>query len=409
MYQINEISNRDIALLHYYRILRQPADFLSAVFTDEDAILTEIYEGNPTEFQTDDERALYSFELGINQIKDKIPYLEFDTTNDLDRKNLESLLYLNGTTIYGVIPTFKEPIQIRVYWVSSLADIQSAIDNFIQALSELGIDDLRQALADAKNKPKGLASISGRDENLIEFVRSDDKLTMQDSDYMITSALDSQMLVNPSQELLMSLPRVLRHSINISITDGGTRYLASYSGCSLNIRGNGNWLFRDVSSDINLISGSGFVKIWNCSCVHIRTSLELDNDKSSYYTCTDLYAHHSFIILNQGVIQNLCLVGGSVFLEVPTTVTFGHRTTTIENISLIGYGCSFYSWSSVPNIPTSKIQGLAWWFIPGLNDTALYIAGRRIDEISGEHDREMQPTQIVEYNVDNIHIHTGGD
>lgn len=409
MYQINEISNRDISLLHYYRILRQPSDFLTAALSDSEPSLTEIYEGEITDLRTEDGRVLYGFDLGINLSENQIPYLEFDTTDESDRKSLESLLYLEGNTIYGVKPTFRNPVQIRIYQVSSLADIQKSIDDFIQALSKLGIDDLRNALKDAKNKPKGLAAISGRNENLIEFVRSDDKLTMQDSDYMITSALDAQMLVNPSQELLMSLPRVLKHSINISITDGGTRYLSSYSGCSLNIRGNGNWLFRDVDSDINLISGSGFIKVWNCSCVHIRTSLELNNDKAGYYTCTDLYAHRSFVILNQGVIDNLCLVGGSVLLEVPTAATFGQRTTTIENIELIGYGCSFYSWSAVPNIPTSKILGLVWWFIPGLNDTALYIAGRRIDEVSGEHDRELQPTQIVEYNVDNIHIHTGGD
>ena len=70
---------------------------------------------------------------------------------------------------------------------------------------------------------------------------------------MITSALEAQMLVNPSQELLMSLPRKLKHSINISVTDGDTRYLESFSGYSINIKGNGNWVIRDVEDDKKIL------------------------------------------------------------------------------------------------------------------------------------------------------------
>ena len=65
MYQMNEISNRDVSLLHYYRILRQPSDFLSAIYCDEETVMTEIYQGISCDFMTEDNRFVYEFDLGI--------------------------------------------------------------------------------------------------------------------------------------------------------------------------------------------------------------------------------------------------------------------------------------------------------------------------------------------------------
>lgn len=107
MYQINEISNRDVSLLHYYRILRNPSDFLSAVYRDDEPDIVEIYQGVSSEYLTDDDRQVYRFDLGIEERKGKIPYLEFDTDNDADRKHLETLLYLEDSSLYGVRSEFE--------------------------------------------------------------------------------------------------------------------------------------------------------------------------------------------------------------------------------------------------------------------------------------------------------------
>ena len=409
MYQINEISNRDLSLLHYYRILRKPSDFLSAVYDSGEPDVTEIFEGADTELETDDGYPVYAFNLDVEAHDEYIPYLEFDTKNEADRKHLETLLYLEDGIIYGKSAAFTEPVQVRVYWVSSLDSIRKAIDAYLDAIDELDVDKLRKALTDRKNQPRSVAAISGRDQNLIQFTIDASGMTMQDSDYMITSALDAQLLINPSQELLMSLPRELRHSINISITDSSTRYLESFSGFSINIQGNGSWVIRDVDSSINFITGTGKVYLWNCRLVHFRTTVDSSVPIRSGYQCEYLHAHRSLVVLNQCTVDDICIVGGTTLIAVPNVTSLSYTGLNIKHVRLIGHGCYFYSWDKPIPINPAHILGTAWWYSLVGEGTALYVAGRRIDEVSGEHDAELMPSRLLEFNVDNIHIRQGGD
>ena len=409
MYQMNEISNRDLSLLHYYRILRNPADFLSAIYDSGEPEVTEIFKGTDTEFETDDGSPIYGFSLDLANRDGYIPYLEFSTKNENDRKHLETLLFLDDMTIYGNSAEFEEPVQVSVYWVSSLDSIRKAIDDYLAALGELDITKLRKAFGDKKNQPKGIAAISGREENLVEFTDDDAGLTMKDSSYMITSALEAQLLVNPSQELLMSLPRKLKHTINISVTDGDTRYLESFSGCSINIKGNGDWVMRDVESGINFITGSGKVYLWNCRLVHFRTTVEQNVSIRSGFQCKYLHAHKSLVVLNQCEVDDICIVGGTTLIAVPMVASSGFTGLKVKHVTLIGHGCYYYSWDKEIPINPAYILGTAGWCSISGAETALYIAGRRIDEVSGEHDEELKPSKIVELDIDNIHIRQGGD
>lgn len=410
MYQMNEISNRDVSLLHYYRILRQPSDFLSAIYCDDEPVMTEIYQGISCDFMTEDNRFVYEFDLGIELKEGKIPYLEFDTDNDADRKRLEALLYLDNISIYGVISKFEKPVEVKIYWVSSLDDIRKALDRYREAIYGLNLDDLRNRFEDRKNQPKALENITGRHDNLVEFTEGKRGLTMKDSDYMIATALSAQLLVNPSQELLMSLPRKLKHNINIAITDRKTRYLASFSGYTINIRGNGSWVIRDVDSGIDFTKGSGSVYLWNCSIVHFRNSVE--KTKKEKFNCKYLHAHRSLIVVNQGVLDDATLTGGSTLAILPVTVPMSENEDfgiEVKKISYVGCGCSVYSWlGTVPVLP-SAILGLVRCFNAKTHSNSLYIAGRRIDEVSCEHDAELNPSRIVEYNAGNIHIYQEGD
>lgn len=406
MYQINEISNRDVSLLHYYRILRKPSDFLSAAYRDEEPDIVEIHQGVSSEYLTDDARRVYRFDLGIEERKGKIPYLEFDTDNDADRKHLETLLYLEDSSLYGVRSEFEKPVEVKVYWVNSLDDIRKALDRYREAIYRLNLDDLRDQFEHKKNQPKALESIKGRDDNLVEFTEGTQGLTMRDSDYMITSALEAQLIVNPSQELLMSLPRKLKHNINISVTDGQTRYLASFSGYTINIRGNGNWVIRDVDSSIDFTTGRGRVYLWNCSVVHFRTSTSIL--KKEKYECKSLHAHRTLVVVNQGVLDDVTLTGGSTLALLPITAK-EECGVEIKKVSHIGYGCSAYNWLGSIPVTTSAILGLCCCMNVMTYDTSLYIAGKRIDEVGGEHDAELNPSQIVEYNASNIHIYQEGD
>ena len=404
MYLVNEISNRDISLLNCYRILRKPSEFLSAIYNQGEPIVTEIMEGTITDLQSEDGLPLYAFDLGIEPVKGYIPYLEFDPDNDADRKHLETLIYLDNLKLYGKSAEFQEAVQIRVYWVSSLESIKKAIEQYLKSIEELDLSSLRSKFNDKKNQPKGIRAIAGRDENLVEFTNGAEGLTMQDSGYMIASALDAQMLVNPSQELLMSLPRKLKHNINITVTDSSTRYLSSFSGYTISIKGNGNWVIRDTQCGINFVSGKGKIYLWNCKLVHFRNTVS-KGSASTGYNCIYLYAHRSLIILNQGTIKDVHLVGGSTMVEVPTATAEKHSGSDLQNVSLIGHGCSLYSWVKPIPVKAENILGLAWWNSLSDSGGALYIGGRRIDEISGEHEEEMRPSKIIEMDVNNVHIH----
>lgn len=404
MYQINEISNRDVALLYEYRILRQPADFLSAVYKEGESVVCAIQEGSSTDLTTDDGKPIYSYVLDIELVDGKIPYLEFDAATELDRRRLANMLYLDGRMLYSLSSAFEKPVQITIYWVNAISDIQRALGEYSNSLAELNIDKLREAFEERKSQPSGATIVSGRDDNLLKISGKD----MVDSNYLITSALDAQLLVNPSQELLMLLPRRLKHNINISITDGKTRYLSSFSGYSISIQGNCDWVLRDIECGINFVDGEGKVYLRNCRLVHFRNATDTPLTTVAY-TCTYLHAHRSLIIRNQGIIQDVCLVGGSTLLDVPNPIRSLYPAASIQHVTLIGYGCSLYSWATPIVVDTSAILGVAWWLVPGSKQTALYIAGKRIDEVGGEHDAELPPSQILEYNVDNIHIHQGGE
>lgn len=404
MYPIGEISNRDVGLLYEYRILKQPSDFLSAIYSDSEGMVYSIQEGNLTNFKTESDESVYSYKLGFDTVANKIPYLEFRANTTTDKRRLANILYLDGDTLYSLSPGFEQAVQVTLYWVDSLDVIKNAIEDYKASLLALNLDKLKEFLETKKNQPTHQTTISGRDQNLLEISGSD----MVDSDYMITTALDSQLLVNPSQDLLMSLPRRLKHNINISITDGKTRYLSSFSGYTINIQGNCDWVIRDVDSGIDFVNGNGKVYLRNCKLVHFRTAIS-SGVMNNHYTCTYLHAHRSLIVRNQGFIDDIYLTGGSTLLDVPNPISTLYPTTYIKKVSLIGYGCSVYSWAKPIAVDTSAILGLAWWLSPSTKQTALYIAGRRIDEVGGAHDAELHPTQVVEYNVDNIHIHTGGE
>ena len=404
MYHINEISNRDVSLLHYYRILRQPSDFLSAIYRDSVPDICTIQNGEATDIMTDDGQPVYSYLLEIEPQGQKIPYIEFLTDNESDRKKLEDLLYLDNMTLYSTSSAFSEPVNLQIYWVESLSDIVAAVSSYRDAIAALNIDKLKELYEERKKKPTTQVSISGRNQNLVQ---SSD-IGMQDSGYMITSALDSQLLVNPSQELLTLLPSRLRHNIDILVTDGQSRYLSDFSGYSINIQGNCDWVVRDVSSGINFISGSGSVYLRNCSLVHFRNTLNTSTSVDEY-RCNYLQAHRSLVIRNQGSISDVVLLGGSTLIDIPAPMSTVSSVSKIEQVSLVGYGCTLYSWSSTVPVDTANIQGTVWWLEPSSRQTALYIAGRRIDEAGGEHDSELHPSQVIEYDVDNIHIGLGGD
>lgn len=408
MYYVSEISNRDLSVLYQYRILRQPSSFLSAIYRDGEPVYAEIHEGLATDLQTDDGKPIYRYDLGISEVASKIPYLEFSCTSDIDEKRLESMLYLDGMSLYSTVSSFSNPVQVGVYWVSSLEQIRKAIEAYLQAMGKFDLDSLRDLFNARKNQPGGLPAITGRNNNLVQFTNNGEKLTLEDSGYMIESALEGQLLVNPSQELLSSLPRRLKHNINISITDGDTRYLSSFAGYTINIKGNGNWILRDMKSGVDFVSGAGEVRMWNCKLVHFRSTIDEAQRGDGTYTCPYLYAHRSLVVINQCKVADICLTGNATLIAVPVSVEQAKSDIVISKVTAIGYGCSYYSWVGAIPIEPKYIQGLAWSCNPSTNEVLLYIAGRRIDEVSSEHDAELQPSRIVEYNVDNIHIYQGG-
>lgn len=407
-YMINQISNRDTQLLHEYRILRQPSDYLSPIFRDT-IQSTQILSGTPTE-EVFEEYSLWKFDLGVDLTSDKIPYIEFKTRNESDFRNLQSLIYLDGNSIFGFIDSFQEPIDVSIYSVDSLGLIEDLI---AQYLADLGIlnDSLDSLRGKFKDKLGSRVSfvIAGRDQNLIQFTRQDDELALQDSHYKLVTTLVGQSLVNPSQITLSLIPKVLSHDILITITDGKPRVLQGFTGFTIFIMGNGNWVFRDVKSTLNIAATSkkSDIRAFNCSLLYLRSNSEI-NSNSNKIELNSAFLHRTNCIVYDGFVEKCKAIGQSTLVLV---------NGSIGLLEYLGPGSTVECLTKNPKFKTQHIFGNI--YAHGYSDTAAdsggilsghtpsltYISGYRIGFLQGQTDFEMLPDKIASTDVDNIHIH----
>lgn len=405
IFDLNQISNRDTCLLYIYRILRQPSDLLKAIYTEAEPKICQIQSGSESDVLYKGS-VLYSYKLDAELSDDKISYLEFECENENVLKELVDFIHYDTDTkaLYALTPSLAEPVTVKIYEVYSIHAISNTLALFNDSIKSLyaDIDSIREQISDLNPQA---AVINGRDDDLVEFYMDDDdtEMRMHDTGYHITTALSSQRLINPTQELLSRLVRVLNGNIIIDITDGMHRVLDGFVNCTIFISGNGSWVFRDIMSTINIYSSreTAEMKFYNCSLVYFRHVKDLTPDSANIKVkAVSLYRTTAVGV--QGELKELSLNNNSVYVSV---------TDTVKKLTYIGAGCTFATNSDCPDFNMSDIIGNVC--IQGYNtaqsENMLIMDGRTVGFNYNHHDFELPPLHIEAKDEGYVHITEGGD
>ena len=405
IFDLNQISNRDTCLLYIYRILRQPSDLLKAIYTQTEPKVCQIQNGSESDVLYKG-TLLYSYKLDADLTEDKIPYLEFECENENTLKQLVDFIQYDTDTqsLYATIPELTNTVTIKIYEVYSIHAISNTLALFYDSIKSLyaDMDSIREEISDLNPQA---AVIGGRDDDLVEFYMDDDdtEMRMRDTGYHIASALSSQRLINPTQELLSRLVRVLNGNIIIDITDGMHRVLDGFVNCTIFISGNGSWVFRDIMSTINIYSSQETteMKFYNCSLVYFRHVKDLTQDSVNIKVkAVSLYRTTAVGV--QGELKELSLNNNSVYVSI---------TDLVKKLTYVGAGCTFATNSDCPDFNMSDIVGNVC--IQGYNTTqsenVLIMNGRTVGFNYNQHDFELPPLHIEAKDEGYVHITEGGD
>ena len=405
IFDLNQISNRDTCLLYIYRILRQPSDLLKAIYTQTEPKVCQIQSGSESDVLYKG-TLLYSYKLDADLAEDKIPYLEFECENENTLKQLVDFIQYDTDTqsLYATIPELTNTVTVKIYEVYSIHAISNTLALFYDSIKSLyaDMDSIREEISDLNPQA---AVIGGRDDDLVEFYMDDDdtEMRMRDTGYHIASALSSQRLINPTQELLSRLVRVLNGNIIIDITDGMHRILDGFVNCTIFISGNGSWVFRDIMSTINIYSSqeTAEMKFYNCSLVYFRHVKDLTQDSVNIKVkAVSLYRTTAVGV--QGELKELSLNNNSVYVSI---------TDLVKKLTYVGAGCTFATNSDCPDFNMSDIVGNVC--IQGYNTTqsenVLIMNGRTVGFNYNQHDFELPPLHIEAKDEGYVHITEGGD
>lgn len=405
IFELNQISNRDTCLLYIYRILRQPSDLLKAIYTDSEPKICQIQTGTASD-STYKGELLYEYTLDVVLSDDKIPYLEFECENENVLRNLVDFIYYDTDTkaLYAVTPALSEPVTVKIYEVHSIHAISDTLSLFREALRSLyeHINEIRKKISTMNPQA---AIITGTDDSLVEFYKSDTdtEMSMRDTGYHITGALISQRLVNPTQELLSRLTRVLKGNIIIDITDGLHRVLDGFTGNTIFISGNGSWVFRDITSTINIYSSTdtSVLRFYNCNMVYFRHIKDLTPDTSSIKVAS-VNIYHTVAVGVQGVLNDLSLSNNSVYVSI---------TDEVRQLSYVGVGCTFAAINNHPQFDMKNILGNMHLhqYAAAQNEELIIMNGRTVGFNFNQHDFELPPLRIQPYDIGYIHITEGPD
>lgn len=404
-WELNQISNRDTGLLYIYRILRQPSDLLKAIYTQSEPKICQIQSGSESDSLYKGSQ-LYSYTLDAELSDNKIPYLEFECENEDVLKQLVDFIYYDDEThsLYATVSALSEQVTVKIYEVYSMHAISNTLSLFYDSITALygHMDDIRDKLG---NLDPQSAVINGRDDDLVEFYMpesEDAEMSMRDTGYHITTALASQRLVNPTQELLSRLTRSLKGNIIIDITDGFHRVLDGFENGTIYISGNGSWVFRDIMSTINIYSSkeTAEMRFYNCSMVYFRNIKNLTSDTAKIKVkAVSLYRTTAVGV--QGELNNLSLKNNSVYISI---------TDEVKTLSYVGAGCTFTALTHHPEFDMQNILGNMNLHHYGeqQNQEIMIMNGRNVGFNYNQHDFELPPLHITAKNVDYVHITEGG-
>lgn len=342
IYQLSQVSNRDTQVLYFYRILRHAGTDLGAIYRYDNP---EVYQLSQVVEATIDDKTWFEYHLSAKEKSNKIPYLEFSSTDEVELKHIEDLVEVevkdNELILRGDTDELSENTSVAVYWLPSLAYIdklQKQIESIIEDLKKRAKKDAD--LIDKMSVNAGyVMNLKGVVPNLVNIGEDEVGLIYDDSHYMLSGSLDEQTLVNPPQSVVSSLLKSHKGILTISDRLREDKvYQGFYGGC---IRLSGLFktlVLKDITSTLFLDNlTADRVIIENCPAVIFRKTLkeagysgkvirlELRN---SYLTINqsieirDIWCYRrSTVVMKAGKIHTIGFIeaGSTLFYDTPTS------------------------------------------------------------------------------------------
>lgn len=404
------ISNRDIQLLYEYRILRQPADRLTAICTA----------GNPVTINelewTVAETGLYQAILPVKQpAAGLIPFLEFLPKDNIGMRNLANLTDIevteNELILYSVGDMVSE-MEISIYWCYSLRAIDSLLTDILGDLERLAkeFSNLELQIQSYRDNKSGLTRPVGLVPNLMKIQRTVDQYEVVDALHQVVVPERNRLFVNYSQDNLNQMDHIFNESVEFRLLNRDHYVLEDFTAPVLLISGNGDLVLKNVVGQVLVTRWRGTLTLIDCPDVHLTANSESDICRLSRV----LLSRNSTLYLENQIHQ-------INEIQLSATSICRHWRANVRLIGYVGPGCTYWCSAqvSVPGrvqlpeyLPNSntvydfRIHDIIGTFTSDF-DNMLIVAQNNLTTRVGNYDAEPEPTLYVpfweaSYNVQTI-------
>lgn len=338
IYKISEVSNLETALLYPYRILRTASNTLCELLRYSEPFVTQL-----SDYTTKSGIIEYSVDIELNP--NKVPFIEFlnadlipETADIFEAETTENKLIIRTERILS------KPVDIAVYEVYSLQHVADLLSELGTALDNKSADiaDTEAGIGDIQIQGKWVISDSARIPDLVMIDKADDGLLYGDANCVLSGAVSSQQLVNPSQRILESMLKCLTNQLTIKIVDERNRVFEGFYNGLLTVDSNSAILvFRNCNAVIQLNKlDCNTIIIDNCPFVFFKDdsckvgTLEIRHSTVTINSDTEI----DRIMLSRmsTVNQVRCKLGTLLLLEAGSTyyVPELNEDNTIEHVEI---------------------------------------------------------------------------
>lgn len=347
IYTLNQISNIDTALLYPYRILKTRSNMLNAMYKYTEPIAVQLQD-----YTRIQDGLAYAVVCELNQ--NKIPYIEFVNSDLLSE--LASIYEVETTEtglIFKTTERLTEAVDILIYEVYSLQQIEQIMAEINEQLiaDDVRIKELEDTVDNLNIENTWAIDTTAKVPNLVMIKKKDGNKLFGDSEYMLSGALDKQLIVNPSQYELESMVKCITTQLTLQFLAKNNNVVEGFYGGLLSINSYNNILvLRNCDAVINLEDlRVKTLIIDNCPYVFIKTT------KSSIHsTVSTVEIRHSNVVIDENIeIERIMLsrrstvnqingiVGTLLLLEAGSTyyvdsITDTNKLNSVELKSIQG-------------------------------------------------------------------------
>ena len=385
IYKISEVSNLETALLYPYRILRTASNTLCELLRYSEPFVTQL-----SDYTTKSGIIEYSVDIELNP--NKVPFIEFlnadlipETADIFEVETTENKLIIRTERILS------KPVDIAVYEVYSLQHVADVLSELGATLDSKSADiaDTEAGIGDIQIQGKWVISDNARIPDLVMIDKADDGLLYGDANCVLSGAVSTQQLVNPSQRILESMLKCLTNQLTIKIVDNRNRVFEGFYNGLLTVDSNSEiMVFRNCNAVIQLNKlDCDTIIIDNCPFVFFKDdSCQVGTLEIRHSTVTinsDTKIERIMLSRLSTVNQVRCKLGTLLLLEASSTyyVPELNNDNTIEHVEI------------------KAIQGQFC-----VNDKPVYLHHRNVSFRRGQVE---DPMPVTELKVD-ISISGGG-